>query len=97
MGVQIGLTLALKIPNVLTVALTATLGYIGQRIGDPEEHRRAELPPMPLLVAVCASYTVCALIIAVLPQASVLALAPLALLTIGVVLDSRTERAWHAA
>src|SRR5436190_24315859 len=33
MGIQVALSPALKIPNVLTVALTATLAYFGQRLG----------------------------------------------------------------
>jgi uncharacterized membrane protein YoaK (UPF0700 family) len=96
MGVQIALSLSLKIPNVLTVALTATIGYIGQRIANPDQDRQAELPPMDLLVLVCGSYAVCAFFVALLPETAVLSLAPLALLTVGVTLDSTTRRAWHA-
>jgi uncharacterized membrane protein YoaK (UPF0700 family) len=95
MGVQIALSLSLKIPNVLTVALTATIGYIGQRIGSPDQDVSTE-PPIDLLVLVCASYAVCAFFVALLPETAVLSLAPLALLTLGVALDSTTRRAWQA-
>jgi uncharacterized membrane protein YoaK (UPF0700 family) len=98
MGVQIALCLAMKIPNVLTVALTATLGYIGQRIGDAEQHRKAELPPMSVLIGVCVTYAVCAFTVAVLPETPTLSLLPLALLTAGMALDSKqVNRAWRAA
>jgi uncharacterized membrane protein YoaK (UPF0700 family) len=80
MGVQVALAMALKIPNVVTVALTATLANLGERAGAPQRERDPDLPPTGLLLALCAAYTVCAAAIAVLPQTSVLALAPVVLL-----------------
>ena len=97
MGVQVALALALKIPNVVTVALTATLAYIGQRIGTRAGGPSSELPSTGLLVAVCATYAVCAVLVATLPETPVLAVAPLALLTVAVALDSNSNRAWRVA
>ncbi|HWI72924.1 MAG TPA: DUF1275 family protein, partial [Baekduia sp.] len=62
MGIQAALSLALKIPNVLTVALTATVANLGQRLGlragedDPDPDR----PPTALLATLVATYAVCA-------------------------------------
>ncbi|HEX4733048.1 MAG TPA: DUF1275 family protein [Thermoleophilaceae bacterium] len=96
MGVQAALSLALKIPNVVTVALTATLAFAGQRLGDTEREPDAGLPPMGLLVGVCATYAICAFVVALLPEAPALALAPLVLLTAAVSVDLGSRRAWHA-
>lgn len=96
MGVQAALSLALKIPNVVTVALTATLAFIGQRLGDSARLPEWNLPPMGLLVSVCVTYALCAFLIAVLPTTPALALAPLVLLTVAVALDPASRRTWHA-
>jgi uncharacterized membrane protein YoaK (UPF0700 family) len=97
MGIQVALSLALKIPNVLTVALTATLAYLGQRLGAREQQRETQLPPMGLLAGVCVTYAVCAFVVAVLPNTAALSLAPLTLLTVAAALDSTSHRAWHVA
>jgi uncharacterized membrane protein YoaK (UPF0700 family) len=93
MGVQVAFALALKIPNVVTVALTATLAYLGQRAGDREQVRDPESPSNGLLAGLCAAYAICATAIAVLPETSALSLAPLALLTSAVALDLVRDRA----
>jgi uncharacterized membrane protein YoaK (UPF0700 family) len=87
MGVQIAFALALKIPNVVTVALTATLAFLGQRAGQAREARDPDAPSNGLLLSLCAAYAVCATVIAVLPESSVLALVPLGLLTLAVAAD----------
>jgi hypothetical protein len=91
MGVQVALALAFKIPNVLTVALTATLAYLGQRLGDPQGERDLEIPSNGLLVGVSLTYAVCATVIAVLPETPGLALLPLALLGTGMAIDLRAN------
>jgi uncharacterized membrane protein YoaK (UPF0700 family) len=97
MGIQAALSLALKIPNVMTVALTATLAFVGQRLGD-RKLEASDMPSMTLLVGVCLSYAVCAFAVAVLPATRLLALAPLVLLTAGVASERRaSDRAWHGA
>jgi uncharacterized membrane protein YoaK (UPF0700 family) len=88
MGVQVAFALAIKIPNVVTVALTATVAYLGQRAGDRSRGADAELPSTRLLVELCATYTICAMAIALLPETALLSLAPLALLGLAVAADS---------
>jgi uncharacterized membrane protein YoaK (UPF0700 family) len=97
MGIQVAFALALKIPNVVTVALTATLAYLGQRAGDSREARDRGLPSNGLLIGLCAAYAVCAAVIAVLPASSALSLAPLALLTSAVAVDLAGARALSRA
>jgi uncharacterized membrane protein YoaK (UPF0700 family) len=89
MGIQAALVLALKIPNVVTVALTATVAYIGQRAGADAEPkpRRADVPGTGLLAALILTYVVCAVVVAVLPEGRALSLAPLVVLAGGVALD----------
>jgi hypothetical protein len=87
MGVQVAFALAIKIPNVVTVALTATVAYLGQRAGDRRAVADAELPTTRLLVELCATYTICAMAIALLPETALLSLAPLALLSAAVAVD----------
>jgi uncharacterized membrane protein YoaK (UPF0700 family) len=95
MGTQAALSLALKIPNVLTVALTATLAFLGQRLGD-REPQDSDLPATDLLVAVSVTYAVCAFVVAVLPATSAIAFLPLVLVTAAVAFDRNSSRAWHA-
>ena len=95
MGIQVALTLKLKVPNVLTVALTGTIAVVGQRIGDGELHGQA--PPTRLLVTVCSTYAVCALLVALLPETSALSVAPLTLLAVTVALDPARRRTWQPA
>jgi len=87
MGIQAALALALKIPNVLTVALTATIASLGQRLGTRDLERDSELPSSALLVALCATYALCALLVAALPASPVLAVAPFLLLTLAITVD----------
>ncbi|HWI73299.1 MAG TPA: DUF1275 family protein, partial [Baekduia sp.] len=95
MGIQAALSLALKIPNVLTVALTATVANLGQRLGlragedDPDPDR----PPTALLATLVATYAVCALVVAALRDSAWIALLPPALLSAGVALDLRRTAA----
>jgi uncharacterized membrane protein YoaK (UPF0700 family) len=90
MGVQAALSLALKIPNVVTVALTATLAYLAQRAGTGgEEPRSDDLPTTGLLMALVATYATCAVVVATLPVSPAAALVPLAVLGTGVLADGR--------
>jgi hypothetical protein len=97
MGIQAAFALALKIPNVMTVALTATLANLGQRAGDPDEARNASLPSNALLVALCGTYALCAAAIALLPASSALSLAPLVLLVAAVAADRLSAASPSAA
>jgi len=87
MGLQAAYALALKIPNVVTVALTATVATLGERAGDAGQARDPSQPSNRFLLTLCAAYALCAIAIAVLPDTSTLSLAPLALLASAVALD----------
>jgi uncharacterized membrane protein YoaK (UPF0700 family) len=80
MGFQASFAMALRIPNVLTVALTATLANLGERAGDKRGEHDPSKPSNALLIALCATYAICAAAIAVLPETPYLSLAPLVLL-----------------
>ena len=79
MGIQGGLVLSLRIPNIITVALTATVAYLGQLVGSTQPKEPVE----PLLGALILIYAICALAVAVLPAVPALSLVPLALLLLG--------------
>lgn len=87
MGLQAAFALALKIPNVMTVALTATLAYLGQRTGDRDRRPEPDRPSTGLLIGLCAVYAVCAFVIAVLPEAPILSLAPVLVLAGALTID----------
>jgi uncharacterized membrane protein YoaK (UPF0700 family) len=89
MGVQVAFVLALKIPNVATVAVTATLANLAQRAGDRENVRDPDAPPNVLLVGLLLTYVVCAFGVAVLPETPALAFAPLTLVVAAVAVESR--------
>ena len=99
MGIQGALVLALKIPNVLTVALTATVAYLGQRAGTRSlaKPRDPELPSTGLLVAFVVTYVTCAFVVAVLPSSPALSLAPLAALLVALAFDRQAARRAPAA
>lgn len=87
MGIQAAFALALKIPNVMTVALTATLAFLGVRAGGSRDLRDPSLPSNRLMLGLCATYTACATAIALLPASRALSLAPVALLGVAVAVD----------
>jgi uncharacterized membrane protein YoaK (UPF0700 family) len=99
MGIQGALVLALKIPNVLTVALTATVAYLGQRAGAHFEAKPhdTELPSSGLLVALILTYVTCAFVVAVLPSTPALSLIPLVVLLAALALDRHAARGTAAA
>jgi uncharacterized membrane protein YoaK (UPF0700 family) len=84
MGIQASLSLSLKVPNVMTVALTATIAALGQRTGIAGPTPRDDLPSTPLLAALTATYLAVAVAIATLPDGSALSLIPLGVLAAGV-------------
>jgi uncharacterized membrane protein YoaK (UPF0700 family) len=92
MGIQGALVLALRVPNVVTVALTATVAYLGQRAGASSEPKPAgsALPSTGLLIALVLMYVVCAFVVAVLPSTPALSLAPLLALLAAVAFDRQT-------
>jgi uncharacterized membrane protein YoaK (UPF0700 family) len=94
MGIQAAISLALKIPNVVTVALTATVAELGRRAGLRGGERRGDpdQPATRLLVALALTYTTCAVAVAILPQRAAVTFLPLLLLAAGVGADAFKER-----
>jgi uncharacterized membrane protein YoaK (UPF0700 family) len=92
MGIQVALAMALHIPNIVTVAVTATLARLGQLAGARPRTHDADEPSTSLLAGLPATYAACALVVALLPAEPALALAPVVLLTAGVVIDVVQER-----
>lgn len=93
MGIQAALAMALKIPNVMTVALTATLANLGVRAGTDGSAEDPSQPSSRLLVTLCATYTACAAAIAVLPESAAFAAVPLLVLSVTTALDTRRKHA----
>jgi uncharacterized membrane protein YoaK (UPF0700 family) len=89
MGVQAALALSLKIPNVVTVALTAGVAELGRRAGlrAGDRPHGPGVPSTALLTALTLAYATCAIAVAVLPRTPALAVAPVALLAAGVSAD----------
>jgi uncharacterized membrane protein YoaK (UPF0700 family) len=85
MGVQAALSLALEIPNVATVALTASFAQLARIAGLGPRGWATEAPGQPgaaLLLGLCLCYLLTALVVALLPAAPVLAAVPLGLLAV---------------
>jgi uncharacterized membrane protein YoaK (UPF0700 family) len=85
MGVQAAVALALKIPNIATVALTATIAQLGAFPGwlERDGHVSPNVPSRALMGALILTYFVGALIVAVAPDWPVLAVGPAVLLAVG--------------
>jgi uncharacterized membrane protein YoaK (UPF0700 family) len=89
MGIQASLSMSMMVPNVMTVALTATVAALGQRAGiGGSPVARGDLPTTPLLVALMLTYVVCAVVVAALPSAAAVALIPVGVLVVGVGVDA---------
>lgn len=87
MGIQAALSLALKVPNVMTVAITATVAYLAQRLTTADDDQDSALPSRPLLALLVATYAASALLVALLPESRILALLPLLLLSVAITVD----------
>lgn len=87
MGTQAALSLALKVPNVLTVALTATLAYLAQRLTAADDEHDSALPSRRLLAFLVATYAASALLVALLPGWPILALLPLLVLSLAITVE----------
>ena len=102
MGMQAAVALAFHLPNVATVAMTATLAQLGallgwwRREGSPVVSRT---PAAPLLAALCLAYLIAAVLVAVLPSHPAIALGPVLLLGLAIAIDVREAGrfAWRPA
>ena len=79
MGVQAAIALALHVPNVATVAMTATLAQIGALAGWRDREGPgvlANTPSLALMIPLCLAYLVTALLVATVPATPLLAFGP---------------------
>jgi uncharacterized membrane protein YoaK (UPF0700 family) len=85
MGIQAALSLALEVPMVATVALTAGFAQFARAAGLGTlraQARGEDRPGAALLLGLCVSYLLTALAVALLPRTATLALVPLPLLAL---------------
>ena len=97
MGLQVAVALAWHIPNVATVAMTATIAQLaalgGWRRREQEDPAIAAAPPVALLVQLILAYLVAAIVVAALPAARVMALGPAFLVVAALLIDARSVAA----
>jgi uncharacterized membrane protein YoaK (UPF0700 family) len=92
MGLQAAVALAFHLPNVATVAMTATIAQLGALIGWQRREGSpvvARTPAASLLAALCLVYLLAAIAVALLPAGPAVAFGPLVLLTAALVVDAR--------
>jgi uncharacterized membrane protein YoaK (UPF0700 family) len=83
MGFQAAVALALRLPNVATVAMTATLAQLGAVVGWRGREGRTVLdrtPAVGLMLALCLAYLISAIAVATVPETPAMALGPVLLL-----------------
>lgn len=95
MGLQAAVALAFHLPNVATVAMTATLAQLGALIGWRRREGSAVVartPAASLMAALCVAYLVPAAGVAAVPQTAAMALGPALLLAVSLVVETRSGR-----
>jgi uncharacterized membrane protein YoaK (UPF0700 family) len=101
MGMQAAISLAFHLPNVATVAITATLAQLGALAGWREREGRAivaKTPAVSLMIPLCLAYLISAVIVAAVPESPAMAFGPLLLLASAIATESqRTPRGLVAA
>jgi uncharacterized membrane protein YoaK (UPF0700 family) len=92
MGLQAAVSLAFHLPNVATVAMTATLAQLGALLGWQRREGNSVVvrtPAASLLAALCLAYLLAAIVVALLPAGPAVAFGPLVLLTAALAIDAR--------
>jgi uncharacterized membrane protein YoaK (UPF0700 family) len=88
MGIQGAAVFALRIPGVVTNAMTATLMlagiFLGLRARGQAEAQKASKAPLGLLAALCSAYALSALIVGAIDRPEVTSLGPAVLLTLAI-------------
>jgi uncharacterized membrane protein YoaK (UPF0700 family) len=90
MGLQAAIALAFHLPNVATVAMTATLAQLGALAGwrGREGHPVvARTPAVSLMIPLCLAYLISAVVVATVPETPALALGPVLLLASTVAIE----------
>ena len=93
MGLQAAVALAFHLPNVATVAMTATLAQLGALVGWRRREGSTvvrQTPAASLMVALSFSYLLAAIVVAIVPQSAAMALGPVLLLTLALAADARS-------
>jgi uncharacterized membrane protein YoaK (UPF0700 family) len=87
MGVQAAIALALKMPNIATVALTGTIAQLAALAGWRRRHDAIprDVPSLALMAALILTYLVGAAIVALAPDWPALALGPIVLLGVATI------------
>lgn len=87
MGLQAAIALALHLPNVATVAMSATLAQLGAVIGRRGREGRpivSRTPAVALMIPLCLAYLISALVVAAVPEAPAMAFGPVLLLAVAI-------------
>jgi uncharacterized membrane protein YoaK (UPF0700 family) len=88
MGLQATVALAWHVPNVATVAMTATLAKLGERAGRGQAGA-PEKPPLSMMLGLIAAYLLSAIVVAIGSGHAVMAFGPLALVLASIAADKR--------
>jgi len=92
MGLQAAISLAFRLPNVATVAMTATLAQLGALLGWRGREGRgivAKTPAVSLMLPLCLAYLIAAIVVAAVPETAAMAFGPVLLLAAAVTLDAQ--------
>jgi uncharacterized membrane protein YoaK (UPF0700 family) len=92
MGFQAAIALALHLPNVATVAMTATLAQLGALVGWREREGGGvvgRIPAVSLMIPLCLAYLVSAAVVAAVPDVPAMALGPFVLVGGAAAFESR--------
>jgi uncharacterized membrane protein YoaK (UPF0700 family) len=87
MGLQAAIALALHLPNVATVAMTATLAQLGAVVVRRKREGRpivSRTPAVALMIALSLAYLISALVVAAVPETPAMAFGPLLLLAVAI-------------
>jgi uncharacterized membrane protein YoaK (UPF0700 family) len=92
MGLQAAVALALRLPNIATVAMTGTLAQLGALLGWWRREGSDVLETTPsasLMLALSGAYLIAAIIVAIVPRSPVFAFGPVVLLLATLAADAR--------
>ena len=90
MGLQVAVALALRLPNMPTVAMTGTIAQLGALLGWKEREGRgvvAETPSAALMIAFILTYLIAAVVVSTIPTTAALAIGPVVLLVVTLLVD----------
>jgi uncharacterized membrane protein YoaK (UPF0700 family) len=92
MGLQAAVALSFHLPNVATVAMTATIAQLGALIGWRSREGSpilARTPNVQLMIALCLGYLISAAVVAMVSKSPLMSLGPVVLIVTAITLDAR--------